>query len=91
MYVSKRTRETRKRQAEARQTRDTSLTYVPGFIFNVFLILVGFFFLGPGTYVSDVSLVWRASACLILVSLALQGVYSALLAHVKTPPTVPSW
>jgi hypothetical protein len=23
-----------------------------GFIFNVFLILVGFFFLGPGTYVS---------------------------------------
>lgn len=24
-----------------------------GFIFNVFLILVGFFFLGPGTYVSD--------------------------------------
>ena len=25
-----------------------------GFIFNVFLILVGFFFLGPGTYVSIV-------------------------------------
>lgn len=24
-----------------------------GFIFNVFLIIVGFFFLGPGTYVSD--------------------------------------
>lgn len=27
-----------------------------GFIFNVFLIVVGFFFLGPGTYVSDESL-----------------------------------
>jgi hypothetical protein len=50
-----------------------------GFIFNVFLILVGFFFLGPGTYVSDVSLVWRASACLILVSLVLLLTYMFLL------------
>lgn len=61
-----------------------------GFIFNVFLIFVGFFFLGPGTYVSHESLVRLASACLVLVlsrSLANTHIPSRLLLCLWSPAT----
>jgi hypothetical protein len=38
-----------------------------GFIFNVFLILVGFFFLGPGTYVSIICLMSGAFILFLLL------------------------